>query len=230
MPVQGSDLARGLTAVLAAYLLGSLPFSHIITRWRTGADIRAVGIGNPGARNVWHVVGPWWGVLVGVLDAAKGFAAVLLARELTDLPLAALLAGPVSVLGHDFSVFLRFRGGKGLGTTVGVLLAWTPEPMIAGMFVCAVVQLMIRNLDRSVIPGAAVTVFTPPLFGYHWAMMAYALGLFLMLWLRKVQDRAHQRRVWLSSGWDGATHSDWYGERGQPDQGSGGSGGRGAIG
>lgn len=207
-----SRLARAVAAIALAYLYGSIPFAHVVTRWRTGADIRSVGIGTAGARNVWHVAGPWWGVLVGVLDAAKGFAAVNMARELTPLPWVALLAGPVAVLGHAFPFFLRFNGGKGLGTTVGILLAWTPESMIIGMVVCTVAQLILRNFDRSLIPAAAVTIILPPVFGRHWAVIPYALGLFSLLWLRKLQDRPHQRRVWASSGWEGVAQSDWYDE------------------
>jgi glycerol-3-phosphate acyltransferase PlsY len=204
-------LVSDLAAIVLAYLLGSIPFAHITARNRAGLDIRQVGIGNAGARNVWHVVGPGWGILVAVLDAAKGLASVLLARALGAGETAVLLVGPATIVGHAFPLFLRFRGGKGLSTAFGVLLAWTPWSTGLSLVVLVTIQLLLGNLDRSIPFAAAAAILLPLLFGHRWTMALYALGLFGLLWARKLQDRSHQRRVWLDSGWQGTEHSDWYG-------------------
>ena len=211
-------LIADVAAVIASYLLGSIPFSQLIARWRAGVETRSVGIGNAGARNVWHVVGPAWGLLAFVLDAAKGAAAVLLARAIGASARGGMLAGPAAILGHAYSVYCRFGGGIGLSTTVGILLVWTPLPALASLGIWAVAQSVLRNLDRSLYLGAAAAIVLPAAFGYRWAMGAYALGLFCLLWALKLRARARQREVWRASGCtlagiceEGVTHSDWCG-------------------
>src|SRR3989339_918297 len=112
--------------LLFAYLLGSLPFSHFFPSKIKGKDVREEGSGNVGATNVLVVAGPWPALLSLFGDIAKGYLAIVGARliGLTDWGIA--LAGLASIVGHDFSVFLRFRGGKGVATTGGILLALDP--------------------------------------------------------------------------------------------------------
>src|SRR5258708_9842407 len=87
--------------VLFAYLLGSIPFSQLITQWQTGLNLREVGEGNVGSRNVWHVVGPGWGLLAAVLDTLKGLVPYRLATAFFP-PSGVLLAGVAVLLGHHF--------------------------------------------------------------------------------------------------------------------------------
>lgn len=210
-------MVADVAAVIAGYLLGSIPFSQLIARRRVGADLRSVGIGNAGARSVWHVVGPGWGLLAFLLDAGKGAAAVLVARSIGASPLGGMLAGPAAISGHAFPVYCRFRGGIGLSTTVGILLVWTPLPALVSLGIWTVAQLILRNLDCSFYLGAAAAIVLPGAFGYRWAVGAYAFGLFLLLWALKLGTRARQRGVWRASGCalvgsceKGVAHSDWY--------------------
>lgn len=201
-------------AVVLGYILGAIPFAHIITRWRAGKSIRQEGDGNAGARNVWHVVGPFWGTLVAVLDGLKGLGAVLLARSLLGASeVGQLLAGPAAILGHAFSPLLRFRGGKGLATTVGVLMAWVPWSTATALVITGVAQIFFRNMDRSIMLGTTAGIVLPPAFGYSWAFSLYALVICLGLWGIKLLDLAHEREVWRRSGWKGVGHSDWHGPR-----------------
>ena len=113
-----------ITATLiGAYLLGSIPTAFIIGKFRKGTDIREVGSKNMGAMNVIYNVGFWWGALVLVIDIGKGVLAMVIAKMLLmpEIPLAYYAAGIVVILGHNFPVFLKFRGGKGGATAVGVL-------------------------------------------------------------------------------------------------------------
>lgn len=199
-------------AILAGYLLGTIPSAYLITRWRTGLDIRTVGDGNSGARNVWHVVGPSWGLLVGAMDAGKGAAAVCLAGPLGAAHLGAIFAGPAAILGHDYPCFRRLRGGKGLATAIGVLLVWLPVSTLIGLLLLGGSYLFLHNFDRSVVVGAASMIFLPAALGEPWSMTAYALLLFCMLWARKLHDLGHERRVWSQSGWSDVESADWYGD------------------
>ena len=108
-------------AALAGYLVGSVPFGLIVTRLAGLGDIRAIGSGNIGATNVLRTGHKALAALTLVLDAAKGVAAVLVAKQLG--PDMAVLAGAGSVVGHMFPVWLTFRGGKGVATALGVLIA-----------------------------------------------------------------------------------------------------------
>ena len=108
---------------LAAYLLGAIPFGFIIGRLSRGVDVREYGSGRMGATNVQRTVGTWAGVAVFLADLAKGVGAVLLARVFLDVDLAAVGVGLVAIAGHNWPVFLRLRGGRGVTTSLGGLTA-----------------------------------------------------------------------------------------------------------
>src|SRR3954471_22821027 len=130
-----------IVAVLAAYLIGSIPFALLLAR-QWGADLRLVGSGNIGAANVMRASGLTAGVLVALLDIGKGAASVWLAARISDrgeLPAVAGLAARISdrgelpavaglaaIVGHIYPVWLRFRGGKGVATACGVFSMLTP--------------------------------------------------------------------------------------------------------
>ena len=209
------SLSRNVIALLTAYLLGAIPFSYIITRWRTGLDIRQVGEGNVGARNVAHVVGMKWGTLAAILDALKGLAAYLLASAL-DVPLSVLLlCGFAAVIGHDFSIFLHWQGGKGVAVSLGFLLGLLPYSTLAGLGVFGLAHLLLRDFNRSVVIGIAAVIFLPLAFGYGPWMTAYALILFVSLSIKKIIDLPHERRVWAEHGWQGTALPGWYKEHEQ---------------
>lgn len=125
--------------LLIAYAIGSIPFALLLARhW--GADLRRVGSGNLGAANVMRASGVRAGVLVALLDVAKGAAGVLLAERLSDNAAAPALAGIAAVVGHIYPIWLRFRGGKGIATACGVFSVLTPAAMPASLaiFIAAV--------------------------------------------------------------------------------------------
>ncbi len=115
-----------LTAV--AYLLGAIPFAYVFGRL-AGVDIRKEGTGNVGAGNLTQVAGVGFGAVAGLCDVLKGYAAIVLARRIgTDVSLAS--AGLAAVVGHNWSVFLRGRAGRGLATSAGVLLGVAPGLLV----------------------------------------------------------------------------------------------------
>ncbi|UCD08708.1 MAG: glycerol-3-phosphate acyltransferase [Dehalococcoidales bacterium] len=134
-----NEIVGSIIAIVVAYLLGSLPFAYIITRKIKGEDIREVGTRNMGAMNTIYSVGFRWGLLVLFLDMAKGAVAILIARWIDTPEYIELAAGGVAVIGHMFPVFLKFKGGKGGATVVGVLALLLPRaiPLAVGIFILA---------------------------------------------------------------------------------------------
>jgi len=128
-----------LLSVAFGYVLGSIPFAFLLTR-RRGIDLRRVGSGNVGATNVLRTSGVRPAVLAMCLDAVKGMLAVFVASRVAVGPATAVAAGLASVIGHNYPVWLRFRGGKGVATAAGVfgVLAPTALGMAAAVFVITV--------------------------------------------------------------------------------------------
>jgi len=143
--------ALNLIPVLA-FLLGSVPFGYLLYRLSTGRDIRQAGSGNIGATNVMRTAGKKMGLLTLALDAAKGYAAVEIARHMAPghavLLAATLLA---AILGHLYSPWLRFRGGKGVATGLGAFLAIAAVPLLLAAAIFVIVLALTRYVSLASI-------------------------------------------------------------------------------
>jgi glycerol-3-phosphate acyltransferase PlsY len=150
----------GLLTTLIAYLLGSIPFGYLIVRWQRGVDVRATGSGSIGATNVMRNLGILGFVATFILDVGKGLLAVLLASKLTfENPTWVATAACAAVLGHCFPVWLRFRGGKGVATGVGVFIALAPWQVVLVLAIFAVVVAIWRYVSLgSIVATAAFPV------------------------------------------------------------------------
>jgi glycerol-3-phosphate acyltransferase PlsY len=148
-------------AVVIGYLLGSIPFGLLITRGAGLGDIRSIGSGNIGATNVLRTGRRELAAATLVLDAAKGGAAVLIARYFWGEQ-AAMMAGVLAFLGHIFPVWLNFKGGKGVAVFIGVLLALSWP---VGLIFCAV-WLVIAFAQRYSSLAALTAAVTSPIFAY----------------------------------------------------------------
>ncbi len=113
-------------AIIAAYLIGSVPFAWLLSRRWSATDLRRVGSGNLGAANVLRALGIRAGVLVAILDAGKGAASVALAMRMSPGSVAPAAAGFAAIVGHIYPVWLKFKGGKGVATACGVFSVLTP--------------------------------------------------------------------------------------------------------
>ncbi|MBY0505156.1 MAG: glycerol-3-phosphate 1-O-acyltransferase PlsY [Bryobacteraceae bacterium] len=121
-----------ILALLAAYLIGGIPFGYLLVRWRTGEDVRTQGSGNIGATNVLRTTGKVLGIVTLLLDIGKGALAVYLMDLASGSdPLWMSLAALAVILGHAFPVFLKFQGGKAVASFVGAFLYLTPGPLFA---------------------------------------------------------------------------------------------------
>lgn len=169
-------------ALVLAYLLGSIPAGAWVARGR-GVDIQQVGSGNTGATNVLRTLGWAPAVIVALFDIFKGALAVILARLVFDDALTPALCGLLAVLGHNFSVFLRFRGGKGVATTLGTFIAIDPVIGLGAMavgFVCIVLTRFVSA--GSMIGGVTALVLAVALTRPVWMIGIVAVLAGLLVW------------------------------------------------
>jgi glycerol-3-phosphate acyltransferase PlsY len=144
-----------LLAVVAAYLVGSIPFAQLLSQ-RRGVDLRRVGSGNVGATNVLRTLGLRAAFLAMMLDAVKGTVAVLVAQRLTNGVAAPVAAGLASMIGHVYPVWLRFRGGKGVATAAGAFAVLTPGAAIAAVAVFLLAVAVSRFISVGSMAGAVI--------------------------------------------------------------------------
>ena len=144
-----------LTPILA-YLLGSIPFGYLIVRWQRGIDVRSTGSGGTGATNVMRNLGIIGFVATFLLDLGKGIAAVLFASRLTGGDPRWIAASSVAaIMGHCFPVWLKFRGGKGVATGVGVFIALAPVQVALVLIIFAIVVAIWRYISLGSIVATA---------------------------------------------------------------------------
>jgi len=155
---------RPVVVVIVAYLIGSVPFGYLIVRLTGGGDVRAIGSGGTGATNVSRRAGKAAGVLTLVLDALKGAFAVLVARVMLGGAAAnanakwfVAAAAVAAIAGHIFPVWLRFRGGKGVATAVGVFFMIAPFALLCAGLLFAIVVAITRYVSLASL-AAAVTI------------------------------------------------------------------------
>ena len=175
----------GITGIIIGYLLGSIPFAYIAGRLLKKVDIRRVGGGNVGATNVMREVGTAAGICVFVADVAKGALAVLVARWLVpDSLLPAFFAGLAAVVGHSWSIFLKFSGGKGGATTIGVFWGLVPVASAIVFGIMLVAAFLTSNLRLSTAVGFVFMPFILWGFGEEASIIVYSIALPLFTSLR----------------------------------------------
>jgi glycerol-3-phosphate acyltransferase PlsY len=157
-------MAAKILVITIAYLLGAIPFGYIIVRIRQGSDIRNLGSGNIGATNVFRSSSKLGGILTLLLDAGKGYFAVVLARSLVSDPTRTweVMAAVVAIFGHLFPVFLKFKGGKGVAVGCGAYLAVSP---VAVAFTLLIFVLT-AGISRYISLASIIATATYPLWAY----------------------------------------------------------------
>lgn len=144
----------------ASYLLGAFPTSYLVSRMFAGIDLREHGSGNLGATNLYRVLGWKYAIPVALVDIAKGIVPVLVfAPQVSSSELFAVACGVAAILGHVFSVFVRFKGGKGVATAAGVMLGLTPLALGVAAAVWGLVLLLTGYVSLGSIAAALVLPF-----------------------------------------------------------------------
>lgn len=181
-----NEVITGVIAVIIAYLLGSFPSAYIVTRLKTDKDIRKLGGGNAGARNVFREVGLKAAIPVAFFDIAKGVAAVIIAHRLLNVPLHepqvfVLAAGLAAVAGHMWSVYLKFTGGNGLAATIGVLVILMPWELL----IVLGLMFILTAITRNPVLSLNISLLSLPISGWFleksWLPVAFTILLILIL-------------------------------------------------
>jgi len=213
-------IAELVVVVVIAYLIGSIPFGLIIGKLKSGVDIREYGSGKTGATNVMRTAGTKFGVLTIVLDVAKAAGAVMLATVIIDgnsgiltiggvsvywHHVAQVAAGLAAVVGHNWPVFAKFKGGRGVTAYFGTLFAIFPPAGIFGAEVVAIAALRSRHMSMGSILGAsaALCLMIPLaiLYGFPLIYLAYSLVVIALLAYQHQDNikrlrQGTERRLW----------------------------------
>jgi acyl phosphate:glycerol-3-phosphate acyltransferase len=179
--------------LLASYLLGAIPTSHLVSRTFANIDLRQQGSGNLGATNLYRVLGWKYAIPVALFDIAKGVIPVVwFAPQVSRSELYALACGVAAILGHVFSVFVHFKGGKGVATAAGVMLGMTPLALATAATVWALVLLLTGYVSLASIAAAAVLPLAvyvleqPTSSELFWVVVLVAVGV-IVLHRRNIQ-------------------------------------------
>lgn len=176
---------------IGAFLLGSIPFGRIVGYFAGHIDIRKAGSGNIGATNVARQLGMGWGLLTLALDMFKGFAPVSGAEQLVSGNAAVysgIVVGLAALLGHQFSVFQRFAGGKGVATALGVFLALSPFACLIGLGIFALLVLKWRYISLGSLGATLSMPITLYLQGFSPAVVLGAVIAAAFIFLRHHQN------------------------------------------
>ena len=182
-----------IIALLLSYFLGAIPFVVIVGKMR-GVDVRAVGSGNTGTTNVWRTLGPKAGAIVFALDVAKGLASPFIARALiapTEYSWIAICAA-MAIIGHTFSIFLKFRGGKGIATGLGAALGLMPVPALIAFVIWGGVLLLSRMIS---VASIAACIALPLLALAFQVPSAYVMVIAIIALLAILKHIPNMKRI-----------------------------------
>ena len=183
-----------LISAVIGYFLGSVPFGLVITRLAGLGDIRQIGSGNIGATNVLRTGRKDLALLTLICDVSKAGVAALIAQALFDNPIAGLVAGTAGVIGHNFPIWLKFKGGKGVASTLGMMLATNP---LVGVLACLTWLLVAVLFRYSSLSALTALAFSPI---YAWVLggadaRVYALFYAFLALLSFVRHKANILRL-----------------------------------
>ncbi|MDD2351949.1 MAG: glycerol-3-phosphate 1-O-acyltransferase PlsY [Candidatus Caldatribacteriota bacterium] len=145
--------------ILLSYLMGSIPFGYLVGKYLKGIDIREYGSGNIGVANIFRIMGTKYALIVLIGDCLKGYIAVLIAKNIITAESeywVLLIIGLFAIIGHNWSIFLNFKGGKGIATTYGVVLSFFPYIAIIAAIIWSVIVLKTKFAAL----GSIISVFS----------------------------------------------------------------------
>jgi glycerol-3-phosphate acyltransferase PlsY len=181
-----NEVITGIVAIIIAYLLGSINSAYIVTRLVNGKDIRQLGGGNAGGRNVFREVGFAAAVPVAIFDIGKGVASAFIAYRLLEVPLYEihpfiLLAGIAAIAGHIWSIYLKFTGGNGLSTTIGVLAMIMPWALLVVFIIMFILTTITRNPVLSLNIGLLSMPVSAWFLEKQWMPVVFTVGIIIIL-------------------------------------------------
>lgn len=173
-----------LWTVVLSYVIGSIPNGLLIGKWMKGIDIRQFGSKNIGATNAFRVLGPWPAFCVFTTDLAKGVAGVFIGSFLVGTPLAMIAGGIAAIAGHNWSMFLKFKGGRGVATGLGVIAVIAPKVTIIVFIVWALIVYFTRYVSLGSIVAAALVPLLMWVFGEQQEFLYFGIVAAVFVILR----------------------------------------------
>ena len=165
--------------VAFSYLIGAIPFAYIIVKLVKKVDIRTVGSGNAGATNAARILGQWGFISVFICDSLKGFIPVIISMHFYGESTITLITAAVVVLGHTYTVFLDFKGGKGVATGTGVFLALAPYEIGISLIAFVIVFYFTRMVSAGSIAGG-IALFIAVFFMSSWTALKILTGIIVL--------------------------------------------------
>jgi glycerol-3-phosphate acyltransferase PlsY len=160
--------------IIFAYLCGAIPFAYILTKIFAGIDIRTIGSGNPGTTNVFRAAGKKVGITVFILDVLKGFMPVFFASYIDPSFIFAFIIAVFAMLGHIYTIFLKFKGGKGVATGLGVFLALMPFPTLTAFIIFILIFLFSGYVSLGSICASILLPISAYFFNYNCQFIIFA--------------------------------------------------------
>lgn len=173
--------------IILSFIIGSFPTGYLMAKLFKKADIRKEGSGNIGATNVWRVVGKIPGIIVLVVDILKGYFVVRFfsteADKLFGLGILEqkLLLGLAVILGHNFSLFLKFKGGKGVATTAGVIFALEPKIFLLGLVIWIIVFSLFRYVSLASVSSAVLLPVFLAIWAFPFSFLLFSVAVALLI-------------------------------------------------
>ena len=177
-------MTEEILILATAYLLGSIPFGYLITKFSTKQNLMAIGWKKNSGSNVFKNVGKWQGILTFLLDVGKGYLAVWLASHFGLSPLLQVFCGVLAVIGHNWSCFLGFKGGRGLAALVGALLVISPVVLIISLIPCILFTIIWTASVGTLLSFLAGVIFSFSFKGYEMAGLLMLISLVPVLFKR----------------------------------------------
>lgn len=178
-------MTKTILLIILAFILGSIPFGVIIAKLK-GIDLKQTGSGNIGATNVLRTIGKTSAAMTLLGDVLKGSIAVLIGKYFSVEPLYEGIIGLSSILGHNFSIFLKFRGGKGVATSIGVLLIYSPKTAILTLIIWLLTALITKYSSLGAIVSFGVLPLNIAIFDYSSSKLIIAGMITLMILVRHI--------------------------------------------
>jgi len=189
---------RTIVFAVIAYLLGSIPFAILVTRAKAGVDVRSTGSGHAGATNTMRAAGWVPGIIVVVADISKGYLAVWLAARFGGTEAAQVVAAACVVIGHCWPIFAGFRGGMGMASGAGALLAVWPLGFVLAPGLGSALQLLIKHSAKGNIVTGILLMPLWALFGANGTQLGVALAVGLVISGRALSDwNRVYRELWF---------------------------------
>ncbi len=184
-----------LISIILGYLLGSFPTAFLISKIFYQKDIRKIGDGNPGAQNVWRSIGKVAGSIVAIIDFLKGFFSFLIPYLLFENYNFSYISGIFAILGHDFPLWTKFYGGKGMASIYGIIFAMMPIPCLIGLFTGFLSTFLLKSFEKGMAAGMIVLLLSGVFLHYPLSHILFSLLIIPTIGIKKWLDIKTGREI-----------------------------------